>query len=88
MTLANTSYCKHCIGKVSEMITDQTSLMKGGVELAHRTWALAARTFGWTRDNIKQFICHQVGARHHKLLFETLGLDPTRAFRPGPDQRA
>lgn len=81
VTLANTSYCKHCIGKVSEMITDQTSLMKGGVELAHRTWALAARTFGWTRDNIKQFICHQVGARHHKLLFETLGLDPTRAFQ-------
>jgi 3-oxoacyl-[acyl-carrier-protein] synthase-3 len=84
VSLADTNYCKHCIGRASEMITDQTRLMKGGVELAARTWALAARTFGWTRDNIKQFICHQVGARHHKLLFETLGLDPQRAFQTFP----
>lgn len=84
VSLADTSYCKHCIGTATEMITDQTRLMKGGIELAARTWALAARTFGWTRDNVKQFICHQVGARHHKLLFETLGLDPERAFQTFP----
>lgn len=84
VSLADTRYCNHCIGKATEMITEQTRLMKAGVELAARTWSLASRTFGWTRENVTQFICHQVGAMHHKLLFETLGLDPTRAYLTFP----
>ena len=82
--LADTNYCRHCIGNLSEIITDQTSLMKAGIELASRTWKLASQTFGWTRDNVQQFICHQVGARHHQLLFEKLGLDKSKSFQTFP----
>ncbi len=84
VALSDTRYCKHCIGTLSEILTDQTSLMKAGIELAGRTWQLAAKTFGWTCDNVQQFICHQVGARHHKLLFEKLGLDFSKSFQTFP----
>lgn len=84
VTLADTSYCRHCIGSMNEIVTDQTSLMKAGIELAARTWKRAAATLGWTRDNMQQFICHQVGSRHHQLLFETLGLDTKKAFQTFP----
>ena len=84
VALSDTRYCKHCIGNLSEILTDQTSLMKAGIELAARTWMLAAKTFGWDHDNVQQFICHQVGARHHKLLFEKLGLDFSKSFQTFP----
>lgn len=82
--LADTTYCKHCIGNLSEIVTDQTSLMKAGISLAARTWEVAHKAFGWTCNNVQQFICHQVGARHYQLLFETLGLDPKKAFQTFP----
>lgn len=84
VALADTRYCKHCIGNLSEILTDQTSLMKAGIELAARTWLLATQTFGWTCDNVQQFICHQVGAQHHRLLFDKLGLDFTKSFQTFP----
>lgn len=84
VSLSDTRYCNLCIGKATEMLTDQSKLLKAGVALAQRTWGLASRTFGWTRDNVTQFICHQVGAMHHKVLFETLGLDPNRSFLTFP----
>ncbi|MDO5297413.1 MAG: 3-oxoacyl-ACP synthase III [bacterium] len=84
VALSDTRYCRHCIGSMSEILTDQTSLMKAGIELAARTWLLASQTFGWTCDNVQQFICHQVGAQHHKLLFDKLGLDFKKSFQTFP----
>ncbi|MEW6279657.1 MAG: 3-oxoacyl-[acyl-carrier-protein] synthase III C-terminal domain-containing protein, partial [Candidatus Eremiobacterota bacterium] len=53
-------------------------------DLARRTWDLACRTFGWTRDNVDLFVCHQVGATHQRTLFDRLGLDLGRAFLTYP----
>lgn len=82
--LADTKYCRHCIGSFTNIITDQTSLMKAGIELANRTWKVAEQTLGWSADKLKHYICHQVGARHYRLLFETLGLDLAKSFQTFP----
>ena len=84
VTLADTACCRQCIGSYSQINTDQTSLMKAGIELAYRTWKLAEKTLHWTRDGINQFICHQVGARHFGLLFERLGLDVKKTYQTFP----
>ncbi|MGM9991658.1 MAG: 3-oxoacyl-ACP synthase III [Candidatus Bruticola sp.] len=82
--LADTRYCRHCIGTFSDIITDQTSLMKAGIELAGRTWKIAEQTLGWSTDKLTHYICHQVGARHYRLLFEALGLDLAKSFQTFP----
>lgn len=84
VALADTKYCRSCIGSLCEIVTDQTRLMKAGVDLARRTWEVAAQTLGWTPESLKHFICHQVGASHMKLLFETLKLDIGKAFQTFP----
>ncbi|MBQ7502310.1 3-oxoacyl-ACP synthase III [bacterium] len=84
VSLADTKYCRSCIGSLCEIVTDQTRLMKAGVELARRTWDVAAQTLGWTPEALKHFICHQVGASHIKLLFDTLKLDIGKAFQTFP----
>lgn len=58
--------------------------MKAGIELANRTWKVAEQTLGWSADKLKHYICHQVGARHYRLLFETLGLDLAKSFQTFP----
>ena len=69
----------------NDIITDQTSLMKAGIELAKRTWDLAAKTLAdWRPELIDQYICHQVGARHSRLLFETLGIENKKSFQTFP----
>jgi len=77
---ADTRYSKVCLGTPTEMVTDQKTLLQAGLALANRTWGLACRTFDWTRDNIDFFICHQVGATHHRMFFEGLGLDLAKSF--------
>ena len=34
----------------------------------------------WTRDDIHQSFCHQVGAAHRKLMLESLGLPEANDF--------
>jgi 3-oxoacyl-[acyl-carrier-protein] synthase-3 len=84
VSMADTRYCRICLGQPTEMKTDHTTLLRAGVALARRTWELACRTFGWMADRVDQFICHQVGATHQRVLFETLGLDARKAFSTFP----
>lgn len=77
---ADTRYSNLCLGTATEMITDQKTLLQAGVSLATRTWKLACHTFGWTADNVDLFVCHQVGATHHRAIFDTLGLDVRKSF--------
>ena len=67
------------------MKTDGQALLKNGVELASRTWALAAERFGWTIDGIDQFLCHQVGARHISALTKRLEIPQDRVFLTFPE---
>jgi acyl-CoA:acyl-CoA alkyltransferase len=80
VTQADTRYSRLCLGKPTEMITDQRTLLQAGVDLARRTWSLACDTFTWTTENIDTFICHQVGITHHRALFEALKLNEARSF--------
>ncbi len=74
-----------CLGTAEWMKTDAQKLLQNGVELAARTWARAAERLGWTRDNLAQLICHQVGATHMATLFKRLDLDLDKAFLTYPE---
>ncbi len=84
VALTDTRNSRLCLGTPTEMVTDQRGLMDAGIELAHRTFARACEVFGWTRDNVDLFVCHQVGATHQRVLFERLGLDLSKAFLTFP----
>lgn len=74
-----------CLGTAGWMKTDATALLKNGVDLAQRTFARAQERFGWTRENIAQLVCHQVGATHLATLAGKLDLDLERAFLTYPE---
>jgi acyl-CoA:acyl-CoA alkyltransferase len=57
------------------MWTDSESLMREGVAAAQETFAAFLEEMRWSRDQIQKTFCHQVGRAHHRLLFESLGLD-------------
>ena len=84
VSLADTRHRHLCLGNPTKMLVQARPLMEAGVNLAGRTWDLASKTFGWTSDNVDLFVCHQVGSRHSAVLFESLGLDPARAFPTYP----
>ncbi len=80
VALADTTRRDLCLGKPDWMIVETRQLLEAGINLAAATWDKAHKTFGWTADSIDLFICHQVGATHHRKLFESLGLDRNRSF--------
>lgn len=84
VALADTRHSDLCLGHNTKMIVHARPLMEAGVELAKRTWSEAERVFGWHPSNIDLFVCHQVGKRHHEFLFESLDLDPAKAFLTYP----
>ncbi len=80
VSLADTSHRRLCLGNRTEMIVHARPLMDAGIKLAGRTWEMARDTFGWTPENVDQFICHQVGKKHYQVLFESLGLDLEKSY--------
>ncbi len=84
VALSDTRNSRLCLGQPTEMVTDSKGLMEAGIGLAERTFELACQTFGWTRQNIDLFVCHQVGATHQRALFDRLGLDLNKAFLTYP----
>ena len=62
------------------MATDSEELMKQGIETAKNTWDDFLKALGWLPDEINVYFCHQVGQAHARLLFERLGLDPSKNF--------
>jgi acyl-CoA:acyl-CoA alkyltransferase len=57
------------------MATDSESLMREGVAAAQTAFAAFLEEMRWQPGDIQKTFCHQVGRAHHRLLFESLGLD-------------
>lgn len=62
------------------MRTDSEQLMRAGVETAAQTFPQFLDELQWSRDDVAKTICHQVGAAHRKLMFESLGLSEMLDF--------
>lgn len=76
VSLADTSHNRLCLGTAERMVTESTRLLKAGVGLALRTWAVAGQQIArWSVNTIDQFICHQVGKSHLLAICEALGID-------------
>lgn len=63
-----------CKGSIDRMVTDASSLLKAGVELASQTFEAAQAQLGWSPKNLDALIMHQVGAKHMSTIRQTLGL--------------
>jgi 3-oxoacyl-[acyl-carrier-protein] synthase-3 len=57
------------------MRTDSEQLLRAGAAAADDAFDGFLNELGWSRKELSKTICHQVGAAHRKLLFETLALD-------------
>jgi 3-oxoacyl-[acyl-carrier-protein] synthase III len=57
------------------MATDSETLMREGVAVAQTAFAAFLEEMRWQPGDIQKTFCHQVGRAHHRLLFESLGLD-------------
>lgn len=84
--MADTSSNDLCKGDASatgmglEMQTDSELMLKAGVALAKRTWSRFKNVLSWDEGTADRVVCHQVGAAHQRLLFDTLGLPHERDF--------
>lgn len=85
VSLGDPSSSTICLGTAGFMKTDAAALLKNGVDLAQRTFTIAQEHFAWTRDNVAQWLCHQVGATHLAALAGKLDLDLSRAFLTYPE---
>lgn len=56
------------------MNTDSERLLRDGIAAARPAFDAFSAATGWTSTQIDKTICHQVGAAHRKLMFETLDL--------------
>ena len=56
------------------MWTDSETLMREGVAAAQAAFAAFLDEMEWSADDIRKTFCHQVGRAHHRLLFDSLGL--------------
>lgn len=82
--LTATEHCELCQGgqanaSASEghvlMATDSETLMREGVAAAQTAFTAFLREMKWQPGDIHKTFCHQVGRAHHRLLFDSLGLD-------------
>ncbi len=62
------------------MKTDSEELLRRGIAAGAQTFDRFLAATGWESDDIDRTFCHQVGVAHRKLMFESLGLDPTIDF--------
>lgn len=85
VSLADTSQSRLSTGTAQRMVTDSARLLRAGVDLAQKAWALASeRLPRWSPTGIREFICHQVGHAHLAALCEALGIDIARCFPTYP----
>jgi len=63
-----------------DMQTDSEALLEAGVGLAKQTWADFSAHTGWDAQTPDRIICHQVGRRHQRALFEAIGLPLDKDF--------
>lgn len=75
VSLAATQHSGLCRGQVDEMITDASSLLVAGLELAAQTYVKAKRELGWEDNSLDEYVLHQVSATHTMKLSEVLRLD-------------
>ncbi len=90
--LARTDHCDLCRGdhvagspeKSLLMETDSEALLREGIAAATIAFDGFLDALNWRREQINRTFCHQVGKAHHRLLFESLGLDATIDFATYP----
>ena len=80
-----TEHCELCQGggtKAADSHSQPLDVVPISESLMPRAWPrpdrlspLFWKKCGWTAGDIQKTFCHQVGRAHHKLLFESLGLD-------------
>ena len=77
---AATQFSKLCYGNIDRMFTDTKMLLIEGLKLATKTYAVARTMFGWTTEEIDEFVVHQVSRVHTEELIRMLGIDSRKVL--------
>jgi acyl-CoA:acyl-CoA alkyltransferase len=85
VSLAATEHVNLCRGNPEEMVTDASSLLMAGLDLANRTFQKAKRELAWTPASMQELIIHQVSEVHTTKLCEMLELDIDLVYRLYPE---
>ena len=76
VSLSATQHSRLCYGDTNMMVTDASTLLVAGIELAGKTWQLAEKNFdNWTDDAIDLYIPHQVSMKHSHAFCSSLNLN-------------
>jgi len=62
------------------MNTDAVAVLKHGVQLGKRTWEAFLAEQGWTREQVDEVICHQVGSTNQRTILEAIGIPEEKDF--------
>ena len=62
------------------MTTDAVSVLKHGVALGARTWAVFLAELGWRAEEVDKVICHQVGQANRDALLSSIGVARDKDF--------
>lgn len=82
---AATQHSGLCKGQMDRMVTDAKALLIAGLELAGQTYERARAEFGWTPENVDEYVIHQVSGTHTNSLCQTLGLDLKKVLAIFPE---
>ena len=86
--LSDTRGCTLCQGDNDPngltMETDSSALLDIGIQLAQSNWKQFLDYNRISPDDIRHFICHQVGLRHRSLLYQALGIDLKKDYATFP----
>ena len=85
VTQAATHHNRLCLGQPDRMITDATNLLKAGIRLAARTWAIAQKALNWPGDVLDHYMIHQISSVHTASFVEAIGIDESKVYKMYPE---
>lgn len=85
VNVAATQHNHLCRGQVDHMRTDTQGLLVAGIELAAQALEKAGEELGWKKEELQQYVLHQVSRVHTERLAERLDLDLDKVYAVYPE---
>lgn len=85
VSLAATHHSRLCLGQNHDMITDASTLLRAGLELAAQTYQKARAEQNWHKKDFRHYIMHQVGEVHLRKCAEITGVPYEKVPRIFPE---
>lgn len=78
---AATQHNRLCVGRMDDMTTDASGLLRTGIELTTATYKEACEKMAWHEKDFAHYLLHQVGETHLNKVIKAMGVDPNKVPR-------